>query len=295
MKAGTNSDPGTGPVRLEREFAYLPEDFRYLAGLAREKTGIVFGEHKSELVYLRISRRLRALKLTSFKAYVQLLKADRDGEETGHMVNALTTNVTQFFRSPGHFDHLQDRVFPDCSARIRDGHAQRIRLWSAGCSGGEEPYSMAIAALEHFGPRLGALDLKILATDIDTDRLGAAEDGFFSGDNLNDMPKTTRNRYFDRVGRKTEDRFRVKPGLRELLLIKRLNLLEEWPMKGEFDAIFCRNVMIYLSNEAKAELVRRFTGLLRPGGWFYLGTAESLPFSEPGLVREGGTIYRWQP
>ena len=279
----------------EREFPLSRDDFRFIADLTAERTGIVLGDHKVELVYSRLSRRLRQLGLSDFSEYVKRLRSDQSGEETTILVNAITTNLTRFFRSPEHFDHLQSTVLPDSLARIKSGKASRIRIWSAGCSTGEEPYSIAISILQKLASQTRDLDVRILATDIDTNMLDVAASGIYADDSLVEMSPQIRQRFFDADKGGEVLRWRVKREVRDLVTFKKLNLLSDWPMRRAFDAIMCRNVMIYFDPHTKEGLVNRFADILRPRGWLYLGSSESLTSAPPTLAREGSTIYRSNP
>jgi len=279
---------------LDREFPLAREDFEFIVRLATERTGIIFGDQKVDLVYARLSRRLRQLGLENFGDYVRVLKDDHNGDETAVLVNALTTNLTKFFRSQDHFDHLRDITIPNTLARVRARKSDRIRIWSAGCSTGEEPYSIAITAQQVLGNRLPGLDFRVLATDIDTNILERASSGVYSGSALAETAANDRERYFEALESNGETQWRIKNNVRSMVTFKKLNLLDAWPFRGQFDAVMCRNVMIYFDLETKMQLVNRFTNVLRPGGWLYLGSSESMTFSCPGLSREGNTIYRWQ-
>jgi chemotaxis protein methyltransferase CheR len=205
------------------------------------------------------------------------------------MINALTTNLTSFFREAHHFEHLRAVALPEI-ARAAVEHNRRLRLWSSACSSGEEPYSMAISLLAS-GVDLGGWDVRILASDLDTNMLARAQEGQYKGEALRSVPAEQRARYFERV-READDRFGVKPAVRRLITFKQLNLLEAWPMRGPFDVIFCRNVLIYFDAPTKARLVQRFVEILRPSGWLYLGHSESLLGGPAELEAVGRTTYR---
>lgn len=284
----------TGHFNVEREFPMTSADFEYISRFVTARTGITLNSNKVELVYTRLSRRLRKLKINSFADYVQLLNDDNEGEETSALVNALTTNLTKFFRSHEHFDHIRDVVIKDCRERIIKGGKKRIRIWSAGCSTGEEPYSIAISLSQALGDRIKDFDIKILATDIDTNILSQAASGVYDEQALEDVDPKTRHKFFTGAKSNKTERWAVKESVRSLVTFKKLNLQDTWPLKGPFDAIFCRNVMIYFAPPVKEQLINRFVEVLRPGGWIYLGSSESITFSCPGLERAGQTIYRWK-
>ncbi len=265
-----------------REFAFTDRDFKVLAALVRERSGIVLGANKKELVYSRLARRLRTLGIPSFALYRDHL-AGREGQgEVVDFVNAITTNLTKFFREPHHFEHLR------CLARDYRGAWGDFRIWSAGCSTGEEPYTIAMVLHEASRGRV-ADRTRILATDLDTRVLGTAREGRYAGKAVQDIPPRYRAAY---IGKADGESVSMAPCLRQLIAFKRLNLLKDWPLKRSYDAIFCRNVLIYFSPEDKQALVGRFVERLKPGGHLYLGHSESLLGNLPGLETVGRTIYR---
>jgi len=277
--------PAPGVPDPRREFAFSDADFQDLARLAYRQAGIVLGENKRNLVYSRLSRRLRALNLATFRAYREHLAGDP--REVENFINAISTNHTKFFREAHHFDHFRSHVAAPL-ARAPAGH--RFRVWSAGCSSGEEPYTIAMV-LGREVPDIARRDARILATDIDTDILAKGVRGDYPATALEEIPEAYRGcveRARPGVATMAED-------LRRLVVFRPLNLLGEWPMSGLFDAIFCRNVMIYFDAATKAALVERFTRQLKPGGWLYIGHSESLIGAHPGLRLMGRTIYRREP
>ncbi len=275
-----------------REFAFTERDFRRLAVLLKARSGIALNDKKMDLVYARLTGRLRALGLDCFADYVELL--DRpDGEtEADRAVNALTTNMTRFFREPEHLRHLRDVVLPECLAR--SGKRPRIRLWSAGCATGEEAYSMAMMLREGLRDAPAA-DARILATDLDTDVLAVADAARYPAAAGDAVPFGLRNRYLRRIGKSPDAPWEVAAEARALVTVKRLNLIGRWPMKGPFDAIFCRNVMIYFDPPTTAGLLERFSALLMPGGWLYLGHSETVLDGGERLARAGQNTYRRAP
>jgi len=266
-----------------REFVFSDADFRCLVQLAHEYAGISLADNKRNLVYTRVSRRLRALGLNAFRDYRDYLASHKDELES--FINAISTNLTKFFRESHHFDHLRASVVVPYAAK-RGG---RFRVWSAGCSTGEEPYTIAsVIRREIANPSIS--DLRILATDIDTDVLAKAARGEYPLRGMEDVPRQYRD-FFERSDRDADTVF-ASEDLRSLVTFRRLNLIAPWPFGGKFDAIFCRNVMIYFDAPTKADLIARFTDALHPGGWLYIGHSESLLGSHPNLQLVGRTIYR---
>jgi len=271
-----------------REFVFSDADFRFLAQLAREHAGIALADNKRNLVYTRVSRRLRALGLNSFRDYRNYLATHE--AELVSFINAISTNLTKFFREAHHFEHFHAQVVrPFALGDFRKGG--RFRVWSAGCSTGEEPYSIAAIVRQEIREP-GRADIRILATDIDTDVLTKAARGEYGVNSINDIPASARQFFGPvRAGQKSEA-IQASAELRSLIAFRRLNLIEPWPFSGKFDAIFCRNVMIYFDAPTKSDMIERFIHYLRPGGWLYIGHSESLLGSHPGLQLVGRTIYR---
>jgi chemotaxis protein methyltransferase CheR len=274
---------------IRREFAFSDADFRGLAQLAYEHAGIALADSKRNLVYSRLSRRLRALGLSTFQEYRDhLAESDREIES---FINSISTNHTKFFREAHHFDHFRTHVaVPFVQAGYRANN--RLRIWSAGCSTGEEPYTIAVVLKREIRD-IENHDVRILATDIDTDVLSKASRGEYPISTIEDVPKTYQD-YFEPIDDDDGSATTVAMGeeLRSLIVFNRLNLMETWPFHGLFDAIFCRNVMIYFDAATKANLVQRFTQQIKPGGWLYIGHSESLIGAHPGLQLVGRTIYR---
>lgn len=277
-------ESASAPVR---EFDFSDEDFRTLSKLAYEYAGIVLSDNKRNLVYGRLSRRLRTLKLATFREYREFLT--NDSREIEGFINSISTNHTKFFREIHHFDHLREHVAVPYTQSSRTGGA-RFRIWSAGCSTGEEPYTIAVVLkreLRTFANR----DVRILATDIDTDVLNKAARGEYPANSTADVPKPYSS-FFNTTGR---DTVAFDDEIRSIIAFRRLNLLEPWPFRGLFDAIFCRNVMIYFDAPTKAALIDRFAKQLKPGGWLYIGHSESIIGSHAELQPVGRTIYRRGP
>lgn len=268
----------------EREFAFSNDDFRFLTELVGERTGIVLAQHKKDMVYSRLARRLRVLGLKSFAEYCEMVQGEQGADEIGNLVNAITTNLTNFFREGHHFEHLRDHVL----APMARNKERRLRLWSAGSSSGMEAYSMAMtvrAALKD----VDAWDARILATDIDTNMLRTGREGSYPLDQLENIPPDYRR---DVLRDKKNECIVMSDALKQLIAFKTLNLLEHWPMKGPFDAIFCRNVVIYFDRPTQQALFNRMAQLLKPDGWLYIGHSENLFKVCDRFKTAGRTIYR---
>jgi chemotaxis protein methyltransferase CheR len=284
VSALTDTDLLAGQVR---EFAFSENDFRRLTQLAYEYAGISLSESKQNLIYSRLSRRLRALGLRTFRDYCDYLA--ENPTELENFINAISTNHTKFFREAHHFEHFRSHVaapFAQAAGRKAGG---RLRVWSAGCSTGEEPYTIAIV-LKRELRGCNASDVRILATDIDTDVLKKAAAGEFAAGALDEVPREYQSLFVSKGS--DADKVTLEQDVRSLIVFRRLNLMDSWPFQGQFDAIFCRNVMIYFDAPTKTALVERFTRQLRPGGWLYIGHSESLVGSHPGLTLVGRTTYR---
>ena len=272
-----------------REFAFSAADFRRVQQLIKTRAGIDLGANKQSLVYGRLARRLRTLGIRTFADYLALVD-DEASDEAGRFVNAITTNVTEFFRENHHFEFLARTVLPTLWTRQGPG-AQRVRLWSAGCSTGEEPYSLAMTVRENMPPS-GTWDIKILASDLDTDVLAHAREGIYPAERIEKISPARLAKFFRRGG--AGGAYQASPDLRALITFNQLNLMEPWPMKGPFDVILCRNVVIYFDDATKQELVQRYRSMLSAGGYLLLGHSESLVGSGAGLgfASCGKTIYR---
>lgn len=274
-----------------REFRFESHHFDFIARLLYQLAGIHLAPHKVEMVYSRLARRLRELRLSDFDAYCALLESEKGEKEIGFLVNALTTNLTSFFRESHHFDHLAKTLLPQVRERQTHAGKPRLRLWSAGCSSGQEPYTIAMVALTTLTD-LRRWDARILATDIDTHMIETARRGIYHADTAESIPASIRDRSIQRTRQDGEAKIAMTDEARRLITFKPLNLLEPWPMKGPFDAIFCRNVLIYFDRIGRTEVIEKFERLLEPNGYLYLGHSESL-YGVSGSFRQAGpTIYR---
>jgi chemotaxis protein methyltransferase CheR len=282
--------PASQQSPISHEFPFTAADFRTIVGIVYERSGIVLAAHKRDMTYSRLARRVRALGLRSFRDYCALLEGSDGGKEVGFLINAITTNLTKFFREPHHFEHLRDHVLISPPEAPR-GQRPRMRIWSAGCSSGEEPYSIAMTAVAAQREKGCDWDLRILATDLDTAMLKKAKTGVYPRSCLESVPPGFRERFFTaRDGNR--EHISVVEAARETITFRQLNLLGAWPMSGKFDAIFCRNVMIYFDAKTKATLIDRFHAQLADGGWLYVGHSESLLDHQSRFKLRGRTIYQ---
>lgn len=264
-------------------------DFEFIRHVVAQNAGIALGPSKRQLVQGRLSRRIRELGLRSFSAYCEHVR-NSGPEELVVLINAITTNVTAFFRENHHFEALAQRMLPE--AMERNSVSRRIRIWSAGCSSGEEPYSIAMTLAESLPP--GQMwDAKILATDIDSHMVQTAMDGVYPEDRLQGMPQQNeRQRRFMRRGAGPQQGMvKVKPELQRFVSFGVLNLLADWPVRGPFDIVFCRNVMIYFDQATRERLIARFANVLADGGHLCLGHSESIHDPNGPFKLVGRTIY----
>jgi chemotaxis protein methyltransferase CheR len=231
-------------------------------------TGIKFNDGKQELVKSRLGKRIRALKLRDFDEYIEYIENEHSQQELRMMIDSLTTNKTNFFREMPHFDYLKNHILPAYTDK-------KLRIWSAGCSTGEEPYSISILLHEEI-PRVEALDVAILATDISSRVLDRAKEGAYSEDAIREIPRPILSKHFNVSVSGGERLYKAKDHLKKMIRFAHLNLMGEWPMKGPFNIIFCRNVMIYFDKETQCRLIDRYWELLPPGGHLFIGHSESL-------------------
>jgi chemotaxis protein methyltransferase CheR len=271
---------------VDGEFALTGADFRALAEVMYAASGVHLPESKAALVYSRLAKRLRTLGLKSFREYVALVKDPDQADERSRLLMALTTNVTRFFREPHHFDHLIETVLAPRADTVRAGAP--LRIWCSACSTGQEAYSLALTALSVW-PEAADLDVRILATDIDAGVVATARAGAYPAEAIEQIPAAYRSRWLakDPDAART---WRMGPEARALVSFKPLNLIADWPMRRKFDAIFCRNVVIYFDEPTQAKLWRRFREQLARDGRLYVGHSERV--SDTSFESDGQTIYR---
>ncbi|MAW78884.1 MAG: chemotaxis protein [Parvularcula sp.] len=280
------------PQQGNGELQYTDADFRRIAAILMEDAGIALPASKSPLVYSRLAKRLRALRLKSFKEYCNFVQSDEGTSERREMMTALTTNVTHFFREPHHYEELKTRVAPSLLERARRG--ERIRIWSAGSSTGQEIYSVAMTLLD-MEPELAKYDFKLLATDIDPKVLEKGREGLYSNAVMANVSDAFRSRFFKKIDGPIEPSWQIRPEVRSLVSFKELNLHRPFPMRGPFDVIFCRNVVIYFEKSMEEAVWSRFNTVLAPGGYLFVGHSERVSGPAANTLRTCGvTAYKKQ-
>lgn len=268
------------------------DEFQRIRELIYREAGISLSEAKRALVCSRLAKRLRQLKLRSYGEYLDYLAKRDDGSERQIMVNCLTTNKTDFFREPHHFTYLRDVVFPQIQRRAERGGPRRVRIWSAGCSIGHEPYTIAVTMLEHFRGARG-WDLRILASDINTQVLETAARGIYPLEHIDVLDPALKSRYFLRGNGQWDGSCQVRPEVRRLVTFRQINFMEPtWPLTTRFDVIFCRNVIIYFDLATQERLTLRFGGHLNDGGYLMLGHSEHPHWLEGPFHAVGQTVYK---
>jgi chemotaxis protein methyltransferase CheR len=266
------------------------QDFDLIREIARFHAGIVIAEFKRNMVFRRVSKRLRELGLKTVGEYCAILTGPDGEREIQPLINALTTNKTGFFREAHHFEHMVKVALPRQRARAKTAEQRRLRIWSAGCSSGEEPFSIAMTLADSMLD-LSHWDARILATDIDTEILRKGSAGIYDIRDCKGIPAAMRSKYV-RTMQADKTRCAMSEMLRSLVTFKPLNLLGPWPMKGSFDIVFCRNVVIYFSKDTQRELFDRFADLIRIGGFLYIGHSESLYRVSTRFKIAGQSIYQ---
>ena len=275
---------------LDKEFKFTSEDFNFLSNLVGQNAGINLTEDKRELVYGRVSKRLRLLGIKNFSDYCELLRHDNT-EEVTHFINSITTNVTSFFRESHHFEYLANKTIPDIIKKNSGVTRPRLRIWSAGCSTGEEPYSIAMVLRENIKD-IDRWDAKILATDLDSNVLVTANKGEYPIDRISEVPIMRKKRWM-LMGTGTKNgSVKIKTSIRNLVHFKQLNLTEAWPVRGTFDCVFFRNVAIYFKRDTQIKLLNRFADHLDKNGTLFVGHAESLIGVSDRFENKGPTIHQ---
>ncbi|HBG26651.1 MAG TPA: chemotaxis protein CheR [Phycisphaerales bacterium] len=273
-----------------QEIVLTEKDFYKISQMVYDHCGINLHDGKKELVRARLAKRLRLGKFRTFPEYLDYVMSDKTGVEFSILIDSLSTNLTSFFREQQHFNYMETKLLPAIMARKRKERNFKIRGWSAGCSSGEEPYTIAIVLLEALKGQ-GRWDSKILATDISTSILEIAKKGIYSAERIEPVPSAQRQKYLIPHEAKGQKVFEVSSSLRELIIFNYLNLMKDWPIKAHLDFIFCRNVMIYFDKATQSILINRFWDLLDSGGILFTGHSESLTGIEHKFKYIQPTIY----
>jgi chemotaxis protein methyltransferase CheR len=291
---GSRPQPGlgaSGDANVAERIALMPSTsgmdkavFDKFRTLIYESCGITLSENKEALVASRIGKRMRALGITDYPQYYGIVTTDRSGNEMTELVNSISTNVTHFFREQRHFDLLGGWL-RDWSQKGR----RPIRIWSAACSTGEEPYSICMTVLDHVS---GAADVQIMGSDISTKVIQIAKFGVYKPQDIQNIPLVTLKKHFQVGGSADAELYRVKPALRDMVAYQQINLsTPPYAIQGQLDVIFCRNVMIYFNRDLRKLMIRTFQDMLRPGGYLVVGLAESLSGLQHDLTVIEPSVY----
>jgi len=277
------SDPKS---KIKREFLFTRDDFLFIKDLVYKESGISLSDVKQDMVYSRLAKRLRILGFKTFSEYCRYLNSNYD-KELSNTINAITTNLTHFYREIHHFETLKDTILPEILTNKPNGN--RIRIWSAGCSTGEEPYSTAMTILDTIAS-ISQWDIKILATDLDTNVIEHSKQGLYENRRIEPVEDRLVKKWFKQVG--DSNKVIINDSVKDLITFNQLNLMNEWPFKGPFDVIFCRNVVIYFDKPTQQKLFKRFYDLLAPGGYLFLGHSEQLGDAQKNYDVLGKTTFR---
>lgn len=270
VKQDSNKDSGMTDIGISMN----DQEFQILSSLVYDKYGIHLVPEKRTMIAVRLQKTLRNLDLPTFTMYYKYLLADTNGDALTEFVNRITTNHTFFYRENEHFDFLVRRALPDILGKLQKERNHDVRVWSAGCSSGEEPYTLAMLMLEYFGSQYGMWDVGVLATDISEKVLKIARTGVYSNERIASLPATLRSKYFRQI---TEDDWEISKQVKGEVLFRRFNLMnEQFPFKKPFHVIFCRNVMIYFDQPTRDALIEKFYHALTPGGYLFVGHSETL-------------------
>ncbi len=279
------SKPVAGPAAPHVIDRLTEADFARVCRLAEQRFGLHLRMGKEELVAARLGKKLRELQMGSYHEYLRHVEQDSTGEALIGLIDALATNHTSFLRETAHFDFLRRSVLPELRER------SSLEIWSAACSTGEEPYTLAMALAEEWGARAG-YKVRILATDISTRVLGTANRGVYTDERLESLPAEWRQRYFVKGAGQAQGQFQIRPELKRMVEFRRLNLIEPLPPLGPFAVIFCRNVMIYFDRPTQEQVVCRLAERLEPGGYLFVGHSESLTGIHHPLAYVQPAVYR---
>ncbi|QJF51177.1 CheR family methyltransferase [Roseobacter ponti] len=275
---------------FQSEQALDAENFQAIAELAYQESGLRLLAEKKSMIQSRLRKRLKVLGYSDFSRYARHVCSDAGREERRYMISALTTNVSHFFREIHHFEYLKAEIAPALISALNAG--KRVRIWSAGCSNGQEAYSLAMLFSELF-PTVFESDFRILATDIDPNVVAFARTAEYPERLINGVPSVMLSKYFRKASGSSEVLYTVDSKIARLVTFRELNLLSDWPMRQQFDVIFCRNVVIYFDSETQDTLWPRFHSVLKPDGLLFLGHSERISQPEQtGFQNCGPTTYR---
>ncbi len=270
-------------------YTITDHEFDLIRRLVYDESGINLTDNKKQLVIGRLGKRLRTLGLRTFKEYNAYLKDAGGEQEVTTLLDCISTNKTDFFREPGHFDFLRREFIPGF---LNSGNGKKLRIWSAACSTGEEPYSIAITLHESIA-EIESYDVKMLASDISTKVLGAADRGVYESERLKPIPYNVMQRHFLIGSGNNKGRFKVKRHLRNMIVYRRINLMDEnYPISTRFDVIFFRNAMIYFDKPTQTEVIDKLSRYLKDGGYMFLGHSETLQGTDCGLRYVRPNVYR---
>ena len=271
---------------LDMNYTITPKEFEQFRALIYQECGISLNESKKTLLVSRLSKRLRTLELDSFQAYYDLLSGQTESDEFTLLLDLVSTNKTDFFREPKHFDFLREQILPTLQS------TRRVRIWSSASSSGEEPYTIAMTLYDSV-PDPERWDFQILASDISTRVLARAASGVYEGERVRDLPTGLVERHFLKGKGERAGMIKVKPHLSQMVRFRRINLMDDtFPIKSPLDLIFCRNVMIYFDHPTQTQLVTKFHRYLKPGGYLFIGHSESLQRLDQPFESVAPTIYR---
>lgn len=271
----------------QQEFSFTNADFERVRSVVHAHAGIHLADSKQNLVYNRLARRLRVLGFEDFQSYLSYVEGPGKDEEFTHLINAITTNLTFFFRENHHFEFLTQELFPALIKKNAD--TRKVRIWSAGCSTGEEPYSLAIVAKESFP---AGWDVRIDASDLDTNVVETGKEGVYSIEALKGVTQDRVKRWFLRGSGANGGMVKIKSELKEIIRFQQVNLMNDWPWSEPFDIIFCRNVVIYFDKPTQQRLFARYHQALKSDGHLFIGHSESLYKVSEQFKLLGKTIYQ---
>lgn len=268
-------------------------EFHLLSSLIYEKAGITLGDNKRSLMVGRLNKVLHQGGFESFSQYYEHVVADTSGQALNTLIEKISTNHTYFWRENDHFEWFLKTVLPEIAGRLKQGGSRDLRIWCAGCSTGEEPYTLAMLLHEFFGREIGSWETGILATDISDRVLIRCREGLYPAENVSKLPAGMKQNYFEKVD---ADTLKVSERVKKLVLFRKLNLMrEDFPFRGKFSSIFCRNVMIYFDRPTREALVNRFYRFTEPGGYLFIGHSESLGRSNCPFRYIRPAVYRKEP